>query len=206
MTGLGKRARQKLERPGEILRAAFEEFIRRGYVASRVEDIAAEVGVTKGTVYLYFETKEALFSAVIRQFAPALHREGFEPAPDRTMREQLSDYLSHLYGAVASEHETRQVFHLLMSEGRHFPELVDQYYSEFLAPALDHLKVLLAAGVERCELRPSEAIRFPELLLGPAVIANIWTMALGARRPLDKDAFLKAHLDMLFDGLARESP
>lgn len=75
MTTLGKRARQKLERPAEILEAALEEFVRKGYIATRLEDVAKAVGVTKGTIYFYFETKEALFSAVIRHFArPSMRR------------------------------------------------------------------------------------------------------------------------------------
>lgn len=204
MTALGKRARQKLERPGEILEAALEEFVRKGYMAARVEDVATAVGVTKGTVYFYFETKEALFSAVVRRFAPAPDTATDVPA-DKPMVDILSEYLGDLYAGITEDRRTREIFHLLMAEGRHFPRLLDDYYREFLAPSLDRLKTLLATGVERGELRATAVEETAEILLSPAVLANIWTVVFGDRKPLDHGRFQANCFDILFNGLAARS-
>jgi AcrR family transcriptional regulator len=64
---LSPRKRRKEARPGELLAAALDLFVARGYAATRLEDVAQQAGVSKGTLYLYFENKEALFKAVIRE-------------------------------------------------------------------------------------------------------------------------------------------
>src|SRR5260370_7750478 len=65
--------RRKQARPGEILTAALELFVERGFTATKLADVARRAGVTKGTVYLYFDGKEALLKAIVRQtIVPAL--------------------------------------------------------------------------------------------------------------------------------------
>ena len=80
-----RRARRKAERPGEILDAAFEEFIKRGYAATRLEDVAERAGVTKGTIYFYFETKERVFEEMIRHMS-------------RPMFSELNEFIATLTG------------------------------------------------------------------------------------------------------------
>lgn len=201
MTTLGKRARQKLERPTEILEAALEEFVRKGYVATRLEDVAKAVGVTKGTIYFYFETKEALFSAVIRHFAPALDETPIESDKGGSTLDALTDYLTTLHTAIAVNPRTRDIFHLLMADGRHFPELLDQYFEEFLAPAIGHLREYLARGVERGEFRQTSLVAFPEILVAPSMLTNIWTVVFGNRKPIDHAHLLRSYLDMLINGV-----
>src|SRR3954462_9440261 len=60
--------RRKEARPGEILDAALDCFAERGFAATRLEDVAARAGVTKGTAYLYYASKEDLFKAVVRGY------------------------------------------------------------------------------------------------------------------------------------------
>src|ERR1700744_4958639 len=62
-----RRARRKEARPGEIVEAALRLFADRGFAATKLEDVAAAAGISKGTIYLYFPTKEDLFRAVVRQ-------------------------------------------------------------------------------------------------------------------------------------------
>lgn len=204
MAELGKRARQKLERPGEILEAAVEEFVRKGYMAARVEDVAQAVGVTKGTVYFYFETKEALFSAVIRHFAPVFDT-AVDVPPDKQVAELLTDSLTDLYAKITTDKRTREIFHLLMAEGRHFPQLLDSYFAEFLQPAIDRLKALLSLGVARGEFRANAFEETAEILLSPAVLANVWTVVFGDRRPIDHAKYLANYVDLIFYGLKSPS-
>lgn len=184
----GKRERMRIERPQEILAAALSEFMDKGYAAARVEDIGRTVGVTKGTVYFYFESKENLFAQTIRAFSPPLGE--FDPGFDATrpVRPQLERYVSRLFDRIARETSGRQVLHLLTAEGRHFPQLVDLYYEEFLTPVLSQLRTMLAVGTAQGEFR-STALPMAELLLAPAMMANIWISVLADRRPHEPDLF-----------------
>lgn len=204
MRDLGKRARQKLERPREILEAAVEEFVRKGYMAARVEDVAKAVGVTKGTVYFYFDTKEALFSAVIRHFAPVFDTTIEVPA-DKQVAELLSEALIDLYAMITKDIRTREIFHLLMADGRHFPQLLDGYFAEFLQPSIDRLKALLALGAARGEFRANAMEETTEILLSPAVLANLWIVVFGDRKPIDHEKYLANYLDLVFHGLKTPS-
>ena len=190
----GKRARQKIERPQEILSAALEEFMRRGYFAARVEDIAANVGVTKGTVYFYFETKEQLFVSVVRRYVPRIEGADLRLEGNQSARGALEEYLSALFDAIAIDERSRTVFHLLISEGRHFPDLIDEFFVEFLSPALDRIRELIQIGVRSGEFGKAAAAISPETLFGPAVIANIWGSVFDDRRPLDVNLLLRDSL------------
>ena len=61
------RKRRKEARPSELLEAALELFVEKGFAATRLEDVASRAGVSKGTLYLYFENKDALFKAVVQE-------------------------------------------------------------------------------------------------------------------------------------------
>src|SRR2546425_8083964 len=67
--------RRKDARPTEILAAALACFKERGFATTRLEDVAAKAGVTKGTIYLYYSSKEELFEAVVRsELVPNIDR------------------------------------------------------------------------------------------------------------------------------------
>ena len=61
------RKRRKEARPAELLAAALTLFVDKGYAATSLERVASHAGVSKGTLYLYYESKEALFKAVIQE-------------------------------------------------------------------------------------------------------------------------------------------
>lgn len=201
----GKRARQKADRPGEILEAALEVFVQDGYRAARMESVATKIGVTKGTIYLYFDTKEKLFAEVIRRFTPSIEGSQLPIASGTSISEQLRAYIRFFYAHVASNSRSREVFHLLISEGRHFPNLIDRHFSEFIKPALEHVAGLLRRGAATGEFRPVAAERFPQILLGPAVVLNIWMVVFDQRNPLAQAKYIDAHLDLLFAGLRSDA-
>ena len=60
------RAERAAERRGAIVEAAMEEFIARGFAATRLDDVAKRAGVAKGTIYLHFKDKESMFEELIR--------------------------------------------------------------------------------------------------------------------------------------------
>ncbi|MGX1101387.1 AcrR family transcriptional regulator [Amorphus sp. MBR-141] len=156
--------------------------------------------VTKGTVYFYFETKEKLFTEVIRHFTPQLNPPN-NPETGDSAEKQLLSYIRFLYSNVAAERTSRELFHLIISEGHHFPDFLDTHFAEFLEPALIRVREILCRGVETGEFRSSRVESFPEIILGPTVLLNIWLVVFGDRKPIDQDMFIDTHLDLLVGGL-----
>ena len=202
MTGTA-RARRKAERPGEILDAAFEEFVHCGYAATRLEDIAARAGVTKGTIYVYFENKERVFEALVRDLEKSL-REQVEPFfEDRgpPTEQSIRADLTMLYRVFANDRRGRELLRLLIAEAARFPDLVDEHYRNLVGPMFEVLGQRLRQGVANGTFRSTPATNFPELLLGPALSLHIWKLLFSDRKPLDAELHFEAALDLLLRGL-----
>lgn len=203
----GVRARRKVERPGEILEAAFEEFVEKGYAGTRLEDVAARAGVTKGTIYFYFESKEAVFASMVRELWLPVHtgvarflKETQEPAP-----EFLRSFLRYLHQVLAEDRRAREILRLLIAEARRFPELLDEHHARFGGPVFERLRRSLQQGAARGEIRSTSLPDFAEVLIGPALTLNVWSLLFGDRKPVDLDRHFEASLDLLLHGLLPRS-
>lgn len=198
------RARRKAERPAEILDAAFEEFVKHGYAATRLEDVAQLAGVTKGTIYFYFDTKERVFDEMIRQMSRPVFDElnKFVVALEGPYVERLHSLIAFLYRRMAEDRVSRETLRFLIAEGRRFPDLVDRHHQEFFQPFIERLRDLLEAGIAAGEFRATPAIKFTEIILSPAMLLNIWVMLFDTRRPIDVNDFMEAHIDLLMNGLS----
>ncbi|PDT14020.1 TetR family transcriptional regulator [Rhizobium sp. J15] len=197
------RAEQKALRPIQILDAAFEEFVRCGFAGTRVEDIADRVGVTKGTVYVYFETKEKLFEAMINHFSVPF-QELLEVAGGLSGKaaDRLPSLLSLLYEQIAEDRTTRELIRLVIAEGQRFPDLIDRHHDEFIAPIIAKIDALILEGVESGEFRKIP-VEFSDLVVAPILTRTVLRLIFDDRRepPPNKEAFLKAYFDLLINGL-----
>jgi AcrR family transcriptional regulator len=173
----GVRAAQKEARPGEIAAAALKLFARDGFAGTRLEEVAKRAGISKGTIYLYFDTKEDLFKACVR--------------------ETVGTHLAETTEIAA----TFTILLLMISEGKRFPELVNFYHAEVLSQGLAMLTKILERGVERSELRKTAVMDFPMLLMSPAIMYVIWDHLFGAHKKLDLSDVLHAHLDAMLEGI-----
>jgi len=195
------RAEQKIQRPLEILDAAFEEFTKRGFTATRVEDIAERVGVTKGTVYVYFETKEALFEAMIRH-ASAPFQEAFN-AYARTSDdpvEELRMLLEFLFDALVDNRKMRELFRFIVAEGAKFPDLIDQHHDVVMAPVFERINTILEEGVAKKRFRANPT-ELAKVVMSPIVGTLVFRLIFDDRRSLDKQVVLKIHLELIMRGL-----
>jgi AcrR family transcriptional regulator len=187
----------------QILAGAFEEFAANGYAATRLEDVARQAGIAKGTIYLYFRDKEQLFRAVVRSlikervvaFAGTFH--GPAPALYREM-------LSRMYAQVVRNERARGIVRLLVAESGKFPQLSDIYHQEIIGPGLRVMRRMLKRGIASGEFQKAKALRFPQLLIAPGVLAILWTLIFGERHRLDLDAYMKAHLDFVLGSLRKK--
>ena len=197
------RRRRKAERPREILQAALETFSAKGFAATRLDDVAARAGITKGTIYVYFGSKEELFIATLTE-------------KTRPVFDHLAALLEDLRGSaleilrrhfdVVAQHMIedpcgRDIIRILFAEGHRFPEVVDGWYVEVLGPALAGVGEIVGYGVRRGEFRPTAVEDFPQLVMAPIILCNMWQGLFGERRPLDIRRFFDAAFDLLATGL-----
>ena len=197
------RRRRKAERPGEILEAAFAEFSRNGYATTTLDHIAERAGVTKGTIYVYFESKEHLFISMVREVTKSTFdtvAEMFE-RHDGSTADLLRAQFSFIYERIVEDRRRREVLRMLIAEASRFPELADRYYQEILFPCLDLLKQAIQRGIDRGEIRKSCIIDSPQVVIAPIALVDLWLMMFDDRQPLDLKAYFEAHLDLVLNGL-----
>ena len=192
------RAAKAAERRSAILKAALDEFSERGFAAARLDDVARRAGVAKGTIYLYFKDKEALFQELVRfQIGPvvgALEAVLASDLPLAVIVEHALDiFVREIYGT-----HRKQVLRLIISEGPRFPALAEFYYREVLAHILKAVRARLARAVERGEIAGDELVRFPQLLGAPGIVAIVWSGLFDRFEPLDVRAMMRAYFDRLF--------
>jgi len=197
------RRRRKAERPQEILEAAFVEFSRNGYATTTLDAIAERAGVTKGTIYVYFESKEHLFISMVRDFTKAAHEEmeGIYEAHEGSTADLLRAQFGFIYQHLVEDKRRREVVRMLIAEAARFPELADRYHEEILRPCLDMLRQAIKRGVDRGEIRKSKIVDQPQVVIGPIALVDVWMMMFDDRQPLDLKAYFDAHLDLVLNGL-----
>jgi AcrR family transcriptional regulator len=200
------RRRRKAERPGEILEAAFAEFSRNGYASTTLDQIAEGAGVTKGTIYVYFENKEHLFISMVREITKA----GFDTVQGlyETHAGSTADLLraqfSFMYQHIVEDRRRREVVRMLIAEAPRFPELADRYHQEILSTCLDMLRQALQRGMDRGEFRQSAIINTPQVIIAPIALVDLWMMLFDDRQPLDLKVYFNAHLDLVLNGLLQK--
>ena len=195
------RVEKALVRRDAIVTAATGEFVANGFAATRIEDIAARASVAKGTVYLNFADKQALFEEAVRarmlpivaQLTDALEHEG--PSVRATVESVLQTALRLLSDPQASE-----MVRLVLSESIRFPALTGFYRREVVAPMAMRCGQLLAKAAQAGELTAPQTARYPHLVIAPLIIAIVFNGALSEIGIDDVQAMLKVHLDNVFSG------
>lgn len=192
------RAEKSSARREAILAAAFDEFSARGFAATRIDDVARRAGVAKGTIYLYFRDKEALFQELVRAMlvplVAALEAPPPADVPIRVLLEAFIDlFVREVYGT-----KRRAVLRLVMTEGPRFPKLAEFHYRNVVERAMTAMRALIERAITRGELKNDALLRFPQLVIAPGIVAIIWSGLFDRFAPLDVSAMMRAHLDVLF--------
>ncbi len=196
--------RRKQARPGEIEAAALDLFVERGFTATKLEDVARRAGVTKGTMYLYFDSKEALFKAVIRgAVVPLLERgEQLIEAHRGSARELLRDFIRGWWQSIG-ESRVSGLPKLIIAEASNFPELARFYHDEVVARGRRLLGRVIERGVASGEFRAVDTPYALRVLGFSVIFAAIWKHSMGACEvePFDFERYLDAHIDLALNGL-----
>ena len=198
------RAAKSAARREAILAAALDEFSAQGFAATRLDDVARRADVAKGTIYLHFRDKEALFQELIRSvlspLVGTLETVTQADAPFAAVAERIVDvFVREVYGT-----RRKDVIRLIITEGPRFPKLAEFYYREVLSRVIRAVRGLVRHAIDRGELENDAILRFPQLLVAPGLVAIIWSGLFDRFEPLDVRALMQAHLDLLFgQGRAR---
>jgi AcrR family transcriptional regulator len=204
----GKRwERRKEARPQELLAAALDLFVERGFSAARLDDVAARAGVSKGTLYLYFESKEELFKAVVRENVLPIIGEAEE------MVDSFEGPTAILFQGIMlgwweriGSTKLAGITKLMIAESGNFPELAAFYYEEVMSRSHAMIVRMLERGIARKEFRPIDAQQAMNVVVAPMVMLMMWNQSFAACRPdkIDPQQYLQCFIDLFLHGLLKE--
>jgi AcrR family transcriptional regulator len=193
-----RRAEKSAARRQAILAAALDEFSARGFAAARLDDVAKRAGVAKGTIYLHFRDKETLFQELIRSaLSPFVATIEAAPASDMPLR-AVAELLVQVFVREVYGTNRKNIIRLVLAEGRRFPKVAEFYYREVVDRAMAAMRKLVRRAVERGELRDDTLVRFPQLIVAPALVAIVWDGLFDRFEKLDPEQLMRAHFDILF--------
>lgn len=197
------RKRRKEARPGELMAAALTLFVEKGFAATRLDDVAAQAGVSKGTLYLYFDSKVALLKAVVEEnIMPIVNASEEEVARYEGSSEELLRRLLNNWQQQTEGKAIDGLSKLIISEARNFPEVAQFYYDKVLARGRAQLRLLLERAIRRGEFRPLDIEATIDVIIYPLMMSSIWQHSLaycdGNRRPQN---LLPALCDIVLPGL-----
>ncbi|MDO4231927.1 MAG: TetR/AcrR family transcriptional regulator [Lautropia sp.] len=193
--------RRKEHRPSELLEAATEVFVTRGYAAARLDDIAARAGVSKGTLYLYYAGKEELFKAVVRvKFVPIINEFQARIEQATGSSEALLTEILESWWCCFSQPKLSGIIKLIISEAGNFPEIARFFNDEVSQIGKQSTRSLLERGIERNEFRAVEDLETAShLIISPMVMKLVWHHSVGAcvGDCIDPENFIRQHTKLV---------
>ncbi len=202
--GEPKFRRRPADRPAEILAAALEVFAERGFQAARLEEVARRAGVSKGALYLYFETKADLFRAVVTDaISPNIERVTAMASAEIPFEQVARMGLGVLARTVVTDRRITGVVKLVIAESRNHPELATIWHQTVVEPGVRLISGLIAAAQARGEVRSGDPRLFAFGLMGPMVLSMVWreTFEPVGALPVDVAALADQHLDTVLKGM-----
>ena len=198
------RRRRKEARPSELTAAALELFVEKGFAATRLEDVAAHAGVSKGTLYLYFDSKVALFKGVVEEgIVPLLAAAEQQMASYEGSTAELLRHLLFSWWAQIGATRLGGVTKLIISESRNFPEVTQYYHDAVIVRGRALLRGVLERGMARAEFRSLDVETAIDVILAPLLMLVVWRHSLcGCGHDSDPETYLKTHFDLLVNGLS----
>ncbi len=199
--------RRKEERPDDIIAAALKIFTVKGFAGAKMEAIAAEAGLSKGAVYLYFPTKEDVFRAVVeRAVAPNVDALGkLALDADLPFADRVRLLLPRL-GEVLTSAPIGAVAKMVLGESRNFPELAKVWHDNVVAKGISLLCRLVEKAQETGEVRPGDPRIHAFSIMGPMMIGTLWreTFTPVGGAEIDLVAVATQHAETVLEGLVQQ--
>ncbi len=202
-----QRQRRKEARPQELLQAALSLFVEKGFAATRIDEVAKQAGVSKGTLYLYYPSKEELFKAVVRQNLSSLIAEGQQMAAAfEGSSAELLRCLMQTWWERVGDTPVAGIHKIVLAEVRNFPELAQFYTDEVIVPADELFTTAVQRGVLSGEFRDLPLHEVAHALIAPLIFMALHRHSFGCCPvhgvvEVDPAAMLQTHLDLMLRGL-----
>ena len=202
--GAPKFQRRAENRPREICTAALDVFSEKGFAAAKLDEIARLAGVSKGTLYLYFKSKEDLFRAVVRDtVAPNIETvRAIVDTADLPFADVVRMFLPR-FAQIATEVRVGAVAKMVIGESRNFPELARVWHDEVVTKALGLIAGLIERGQQRGEVRAGDPRFHAISLMGAMLMGMLWreTLEPVGGTPLDLESLARQHAETVLQGL-----
>ena len=197
-----RREQQKQAKRLALIEAALAVFSRVGFAAAKIDDVAEEAGVSKGTVYLYFDSKEDLFEGMVKAKMMPMLEGAAEIAfdPDMSATARLKQHLRFFYTKVLDS-DRRQIMRLIMAEGPNFPHLAEFYHANVLSRGQAMINAIIQQGIENGEFRNMSGHGLMHNVVAGALVAGVWKLVFDRFQPIELDAYFETHIDLILNGL-----
>jgi len=202
-----KRERRKEARPGELLDAALDLFVEKGFAATRAEEVAARAGVSKGTLFLYFQSKEELFKAVVRENISGrftewrAELETFEGTTSELLAYCMNSWWERV-GLTRASGLTK----LMMSEAKNFPDIAAFYQQEVIMPGHGLIRSILQRGMDRGEFRPMNLDYAVYVVIAPMIFLILSRhsggVCLSSEIDLDPQKYIAFQVETILNGIS----
>lgn len=189
-----------------ILAAALEIFSRQGFAAARLDDVASQAGVAKGTLYLYFPNKQTLFEELIRSYVSPLFDKLAHDTPPSVPPQAFIAQFFQMFRTQVLGTERQRILQLLITEGARFPAIAEFYHREVISRGLQLIRGVLERAAREDMPSAPTLIQYPQLLVAPLIVSVIWDGLFGRIHPLDVDGMLKAHARLLLTSSQEPKP
>jgi TetR/AcrR family transcriptional regulator len=199
------RQRRKEARPQELLDAALDLFVEKGFAATRSEEVAARAGVSKGTLYLYYPSKEELLKAVIRANLSQEIAEGADIVRGfEGSTPELLEHLMHEWWRRIGETRASGICKLVITEVRNFPDIAQFYLEEVVQPAQSMIAGVVQRGIDRGEFRALPVHEVVHALMAPILFMMLHKHSMGVACPgtaIDPQRLLGVQIELALNGL-----
>ncbi len=200
------RQRRKSARPQELLDAALGLFVEKGLAGTRAEDVAARAGVSKGTLYLYYPSKDELFKAVVRHHLTEVIVVGEDLAARHTgSAAQLLHDLAFTWWRRVGDSQAAGLLVVMLAEAKHFPELAQFYVDEVVAPSHALVAKAIQYGIDRGEFRQMDVMNAVQALVAPLQFLIIYrestSVCAVSEVSLTPEVFIHNQIELLLHGL-----
>ena len=160
----------------------------------------------KARSYLNFKDKEALFAAIVQQeIRPDVDTAAFGPLPNETLSKYAGRVIVPLVTGVVNSRRGA-IIRLLIGEAGRFPKLAEVYFRLVIEPGLAGIRVMVREAFKRDELGDDLLLRFPQLMVAPAIFAVIWAGLFQEFSSLDVESMMRAYYDHVLTCAEQKSP
>lgn len=195
--------RRKEARPEEILDAALDLFTNKGFSSTRMVDIAKKAGVSKGTLYLYFDSKELIFQEMVKTMITPMVDEAevvikqFEGSSSMLLEMIVTRWWTGVWNSKLTA-----IPKLIISEAGNFPEMAEFYVNVIVKRVRGLFEKIIQQGIDNNEFIKCDKRTAVRLLMAPVIQAQIWKHSLRLYDDeLDEQTYIKLHLKLFLSGL-----